>query len=56
MLDFKKIRCELGLTRKQIAVYLGVCERSVGRYEDGTRLPYGSTIRLYEMLQKKVLD
>lgn len=55
MNPYKQIRQDAGMTISQMAEYLGINQRTVRRYEDGTRNAGGAVIRLYEMLVKNRL-
>lgn len=54
MLNYKTIREAARMTVKEMAAYLGVCARSVRRYEAGDTQPGGPARKLYEGLMGKI--
>lgn len=58
MNPYKQIRQDAGMTISQMAAYFGINERTVRRYEDGTRNAGGAVKRLYGLLngENKTID
>lgn len=56
MNPYKQTRQAAGMTISEMAAYLAVDERTVRRYEDGTRTPGGPVNKLYGLLiaEKKI--
>lgn len=52
-MTYKQIRQDAGLSISEMAAYLAVDERTVRRYEDGTRTPGGPVNKLYGLLTAK---
>lgn len=52
-MDYKQTRQAAGMTISEMAAYLAVDERTVRRYEDGTRTPGGPVNKLYGLLSAK---
>lgn len=53
-MTYKQIRQAANMTLSEMAAYLAVDERTVRRYEDGTRTPGGPVVKLYGMLDRIV--
>lgn len=55
--QLKKIRLTAGLTQAQLAELFGLSGRSrICEYESGIRNPSGSILKLYELVENKVLQ
>lgn len=50
-MNYKQIRQAAGMSLSEMAAYLAVDERTVRRYEDGTRTPGGPVNKLYGLLK-----
>lgn len=50
---YKQTRQAAGMSLSEMAAYLAVDERTVRRYEDGTRTPGGPVNKLYGLLNTK---
>lgn len=49
-MNYKQIRQDAGMSLSEMAAYLAVDERTVRRYEDGTRTPGWPVNKLYSLL------
>lgn len=52
-MNYKQIRQDAGMTISQMAEWLGINQRTVRRYEDGTRNAGGAVRTLYGLLNAK---
>lgn len=50
--DIKKLRSKLGITQQELAMWLNVSLNTVQAWEQNTRKPSHSSLRLIEMLDK----
>lgn len=50
--EFKDIRLKCKMSIAKFSQVLGVTTNAVEKWEDGSRIPSGATIRLYELIDK----